>query len=64
MYTTQYHRQTPGFVPSGQGEGRGKMVTHSDIQFIKCLQKFPHQRTDQVNPSAGLLNVAVFTGMF
>lgn len=47
MYTTQYHRQSPGFVPSGQGEGRGKMVTHSDIQFIKCLQKFPHQRTDQ-----------------
>lgn len=64
MYTTQYHRQTPGFVPSGQGEGRGKMVTHSDIQFIKCLQKFPHQRTDQVNRSVGLFNVAVFTGMF
>ncbi|XP_061196499.1 rap guanine nucleotide exchange factor 6-like isoform X9 [Saccostrea echinata] len=47
MYTTQYHRQSPGFIPSGQGEGRGKMAAHSDIQFIKCLQKFPHQRLEE-----------------
>lgn len=48
MYTTPYHHQSKGYMPSMQGEGRGKMSAHSDIQFIKCLQKFPHQRTEQV----------------